>query len=75
LQAEHRIAATLLTASASGGASASAAAKSQDFRQKRTALRLNLEDTMREVEKYTHRPTSNGSPKQQSNGFRTNVEH
>jgi len=49
--------------------------RAQDFRQKRTALRLNLEDTMREVEKYTHRPTSNGSPKQQSNGFRTNVEH
>jgi hypothetical protein len=49
--------------------------RAQDFRQKRTALRLNLEDTMREVEKYTHTPTSNGSPKQQSNGFRTNVEH
>jgi hypothetical protein len=27
--------------------------RAQDFRQKRTALRLNLEDTMREVEKYT----------------------
>ena len=50
--------------------------RAQDFRQKRTALRLNLEDTMREVKKkYTHRPTGNGSPKQQSDGFRTNVEH
>jgi hypothetical protein len=78
LQAD-RIATTLLTASASGGASASAAAKSaglppeSDFARPRYGY--NLEDTMREIEKYSHRPTSNGSPKQQSDGFRTNVEH
>src|SRR5262249_1542949 len=78
LQAD-RIATTLLTASASRGASASAAAKerrtSARIGLRKAALRLNPEDTMREVEKYSHRPTSNGSPEQQSDGFRTNVEH